>query len=207
MSISTKAIPDFVADLASSSPAPGGGGAAALAGSVGAALGNMVASLTAGKKKYAAVEDDILRLSAEATELQATLLDLIDRDAEEFEPLAKAYSIPKDDPNRETTLETATLAACRVPLEIMRKSYRAIELCGEFAEKGSTLAISDAACGALLCRAAVQAAALNVFINTKSLKDRNTANELNQDADAIIVKAVNLANSINLAVTAKLRGN
>ncbi|MDR0935675.1 MAG: cyclodeaminase/cyclohydrolase family protein [Oscillospiraceae bacterium] len=205
MSISTKQIPDFIADLASNSPAPGGGGAAALAGAIGAALGNMVASLTVGKKKYAPVEADILKFQAEATDLQSKLLGLIDRDAEEFEPLAKAYSIPKDDPARESVMEAALGAACAVPLEIMRSSLRAIELCGEFAEKGSTLAISDAACGAIICRAAVQAAALNVFINTKSLSDREKAGELNREADELIARATNLANSVNLAVTSKLR--
>ena len=173
---------EFVDALASDAPTPGGGGAAALVGAIGAALGNMVGSLTVGKKKYAAVEEEIRALMSECDSLQAMLLDQVRADAACFAPLAKAYSIPKNDPNRESVLEEATRNACTAPLEIMRLCARAIELAGQFAEKGSRLALSDAGCAAILCKAALQAASLNVFINTGALRDRAAAQTINAQA-------------------------
>ena len=176
----------FVEVLASSSPTPGGGGAAALVGAIGTALGNMVGALTVGKKKYADVEPEIRALMAECDSLQAALLDQVAADAECFAPLAKAYSIPKDDPGREAALEEATLNACTAPLEIMRLCARAIDCAAIFAEKGSRLALSDAGCAAILCKAALQAASLNVFINTGALRDRTAADALNARANGYL---------------------
>ena len=182
--------------LASSAPTPGGGGAAALVGAVGTALGNMVGSLTVGKKKYADVEAEILDLKAKCDTLQTELLDLVKKDAEGFEPLAKAYGIPKDDPNRAEILEKATVEACKVPMEIMEKCCEALDYIKIFAKKGSRLAVSDAGCGAVCCKAALQAASLNVFINTKSLKDRTVAEELNRQANVMLSKYCALAEEI-----------
>ena len=177
---------EFVAALASGAPTPGGGGAAALVGAVGTALGNMVGALTVGKKRYADVEEEIRALMAECDSLQSALLDQVAADAECFAPLARAYSIPKDDPDREAALEEATLNACTAPLEIMRLCARAIECAAQFAEKGSRLALSDAGCAAILCKAALQAASLNVFINTGALRDRTAADELNARANGYL---------------------
>ena len=179
---------DFVTVLASSAPVPGGGGAAALVGAVGTALGNMVGSLTVGKKRYAAVEDEILALKAECDALQRELLDQVLSDAEGFAPLARAYSIPKDDPTRAETLEQATLTACEVPVHIMELCCRSIDAVEVFAAKGSRLAVSDAGCGAVLLKAALQAASLNVYINTKSLKDRTAAAEINTRCEAMLAE-------------------
>ena len=180
----------FVAALASDAPTPGGGGAAALVGAIGTALGSMVGSLTIGKKKYAAVEAEIRILMAECESLQHALLDQVAADAECFAPLARAYSIPRDDPDREAALEEATINACTAPLEIMRLCARAIELTGEFAAKGSRLALSDAGCAAILCKAALQAASLNVFINTGALRDRAEAEKLNARANGYLAACV-----------------
>ncbi len=168
-----------MAVLASNEPVPGGGGAAALVGAIGTALGNMVGSLTVGKKKYAAVEEEIVALKKKSDALQTELLDQVPADAEGFAPLAKAYGIPKDDPTRDAVLEEATLTACKVPMRIMELCCEAIDVIAVFAEKGSRLAVSDAGCGAVCCKAALQAASLNVFINTKSLKNRENAETLN----------------------------
>jgi len=170
---------DFVTVLASKAPVPGGGGAAALVGAVGTALGNMVGSLTVGKKKYAAVEEEILALKAKCDALQTELLAQIAADAEVFEPLSKAYGIPKEDPNRAEILEEATIKACTVPVRIMELCCESIDAIEVFAAKGSRLAVSDAGCGAVCVKAALQAASLNVFINTKTLKNRALAEELN----------------------------
>ena len=179
MDFANASCTEFVRVLASNAPVPGGGGAAALVGAIGTALGNMVGSLTVGKKKYADVEDEILLLKAKCDALQRELLEQIEADAEGFAPLAKAYGIPKEDPSRAETLEAATLVACRVPVRIMELCCESLEAIRTFAKKGSRLAVSDAGCGAVCVKAALQAASLNVFINTKTLRDRETAESLN----------------------------
>ncbi len=171
---------DFVSVLASSAPAPGGGGAAALVGAIGTALGNMVGALTVGKKKYAAAEEELRALMAKCGALQSELLDQVAADEAGFLPLAAAYGIAKDDPTREARLEAASVAACQVPLHIMELCCEALDAVAVFAEKGSKLAISDAGCAAVTLKAALQAASLNVFINTKGLKDRANADALDQ---------------------------
>ncbi len=179
MEFANASCTEFVRVLASNAPVPGGGGAAALVGAIGTALGNMVGSLTVGKKKYADIEDEILLLKAKCDALQRELLEQIEADAEGFAPLAKAYGIPKEDPSRAETLEAATLVACRVPVRIMELCCESLEAIRTFAKKGSRLAVSDAGCGAVCVKAALQAASLNVFINTKTLRDRETAESLN----------------------------
>ena len=124
MDMTTRSCREFVTVLASNEPAPGGGGASALVAALGTALGNMVGSLTVGKKKYADVEEEIIALKAKCDALQNELLDQVPADAEGFVPLAKAYGIPTDDPSRPEIMEKATITACQVPMHIM-------ELCCE----------------------------------------------------------------------------
>ena len=193
---------EFVTVLASNAPVPGGGGAAALVGAIGTALGNMVGSLTVGKKKYADVEAEIVALKAKCDALQTQLLDQVPADAAGFEPLAKAYGIPKDDPNRDAILEEATITACAVPMHIMELCCQALEYVAVFAAKGSRLAVSDAGCAAVCCKAGLQAASLNVFINTKSLKNRTVAEEMNAKANGMLEKYCALADEIFASVRA-----
>ena len=171
---------EFVTVLASNAPVPGGGGASALVAAIGTALGNMVGSLTVGKKKYADVEEEIIALKAKCDKLQADLLAQIELDAKGFEPLSKAYGIPKDNPDRDRILEDATVVACQVPVKIMELCCEALDAIAVFAAKGSRLAVSDAGCGAVCVKAALQAASLNVFINTKTLQNRELAEEMNK---------------------------
>ena len=201
MDITTQSCRNFVEVLASDAPAPGGGGAAALVGAVGTALGNMVASLTVGKKKYAAVEVEITALKAKCDTLQRQLLDQVQADELGFLPLAKAYAIPKDDPTQDTVMEEALLQACQTPMKIMELCGEAIGCMAVFAEKGSRLAVSDAGCGAVLCKAAMQAASLNVFTNTKLMKNRSVADELNAKATAMLEKYCPIADQIFASVT------
>lgn len=186
----------FVEVLASNAPAPGGGGAAALVGAIGTALGNMVGSLTVGKKKYADVEAEIIALKGKCDELQKQLLDQVEADEVNFLPLAKAYGIPKDDPNRDKIMEEATIIACSTPMKIMELCCEAMDCIAVFAAKGSRLAVSDAGCGAVCCKAALQAASLNVFINTKTLKNRDVAEEMNRKANLMLNKYCALADEI-----------
>ena len=187
---------EFVSVLASDAPAPGGGGAAALVGAIGTALGNMVGSLTVGKKKYADVQDEIIELKAKCDALQKELLDQVEADEVNFLPLAKAYGIPKEDPNRDKIMEEAIIIACSVPMKIMELCCQAIEYIAVFAAKGSRLAVSDAGCGAVCCKAALQAASLNVFINTKTLKNREVAEQMNAKANAMMDKYCAMADEI-----------
>ena len=196
MDMTLETCRNFVSVLASDAPAPGGGGAAALVGAIGTALGNMVGSLTVGKKKYADVEAEIIELKAKCDALQTELLNQVEADEVNFLPLAKAYGIPKDDPNRDKIMEEATVIACSTPMKIMELCCEAIDCIAIFAAKGSRLAVSDAGCGAVCCKAALQAASLNVFINTKSLKNRDTAEELNRQANLMLNKYCQLADEI-----------
>ena len=199
-----KNIDKFLAELASSAPTPGGGGAAALCGALGIALGNMVGSLTLGKKKYADVQEDIAELNAKAEALRAGFVALVDADAEAFAPLSRAYSIHKDDPARDEIMEPALLRAAEAPLEIMRKCAEALELISGYAAKGSALAISDAGCAAALCGAAMESAALNVKINTKSMKNRAVADNINAEMNELLQKYFVLSQEIYNDVSGRL---
>ncbi|MBO4234874.1 MAG: cyclodeaminase/cyclohydrolase family protein [Firmicutes bacterium] len=196
-----KTVEDFTSELASSQPTPGGGGAAALVGALGIALGNMVGALTVGKPKYAEHEGEIRMLMAEASRIEKELLHLVEEDAEGFKPLAEAYGIPKDNPDRARILEDATKAACIAPMAMMRACARAMEIIERFKEIGSRLAISDAGCAAVLCKSAMQAAALNVYINTKSMVDRDYADELNGEVEELLDEYCDLADEIYEDVT------
>jgi formiminotetrahydrofolate cyclodeaminase len=209
MSISSKTIPDFVSVLASKEPTPGGGGASALVGAVGTALGNMVGSLTMGKKKYADVEGEIIELKKKSDDLQKALIALIDKDAEDFAPLAKAYGLPKDTPEQQAEkdriMEEALRGATATPFEIMKKCAQAIDIIEGFAAKGSQLAISDAGVGVIFCKAALSGASLNVFINTKAMRDRSYAEKINKEADGLIAEYEAKADRIFAGVKSRLR--
>lgn len=208
MEFTKKSCEDFIEELASGAPTPGGGGASALVGAIGTALGGMVGSLTAGKKKYADVQDDIIRLKAEADTLQKELLELVEKDAQVFAPLAKAYGMPKDTEEQKAekakVMEAALHEACTVPLEIMEKCCSAILLHKEFAKKGSAIAISDAGVGVAMCAAALRGASLNVFINTKSMQDEIYAEKANIKAQAMLDEYLPMADEIYDAVLERI---
>ncbi|MCL2201289.1 MAG: cyclodeaminase/cyclohydrolase family protein [Oscillospiraceae bacterium] len=205
MQLVNKTCTEYTQLLASKAAVPGGGSASALVGALGMALGTMVGSLTVGKKKYAEVEEEIKEIMVKAEDIQKELLHLVDLDAVNFEPLANAYSIPKDDPNRDAVMEEALRTACAVPMDIMRISAKAIELQRTFADKGSVVAISDAGVGVVACKAALQGASLNVFINAKAMKDSNYASSLEAEADAILNKYCPMADEIFDSVAKRLR--
>lgn len=200
---------NFVDVLSTKEPVPGGGGASALVAAIGMALGNMVGSLTVGKKKYADVEEDIISLKEKAAKLQKEFINLVEEDAKAFEPLSRAYGMPKDTDEekaeKDRVMELVLKDACLVPMDIMRKCCEAIEVCEEFAQKGSVIAISDAGVGAALLRSALLGASLNVFINTKSMKNRDYAEEINREAENMIAEYVKRADDIFNNVNDRLR--
>lgn len=195
-----ESVDTFITDLASKAPVPGGGGASALGGAIGSALGSMVGNLTLGKKKYAEYEPDILTILEKLSVNQEELLSLMDKDAEAFEPLSKAYSLPKtteeEKARKETVLEEALFCASLVPLEIMHRALDAIVLLEELSRKGTRLAISDIGVGIQLLRAALLGASMNIFINTKSMKNEAEVDRLNKEADALIKEGCSIADAV-----------
>lgn len=180
---------DWFEELSSGAPVPGGGGASAMGGAAAASLGMMVGNLTVGKKKYAAVEADVKEYMLKLKKLRDEMLVLIEKDAECFKPLAAAYSLPsstdEEKAEKEKVMAEALLTACSVPLEIMEKGLDICLILEELAVKGSVMAISDVAVGVEFVRTAVLGASMNVYINTKSMKDRETAEKYNAHADEL----------------------
>lgn len=195
----------FAEELAAKKSVPGGGGAAAFVGALGAALCSMVGNYTVGKAAYAAVEDDVQGLLQRSAAVCDRLLDLVEEDARAFEPLARAYAIPRDDPERERVLEAATMSACHAPLEMMRQICVVVDLLKGMAEKGSTILQSDVACGAILCRGALEAAAVNVYVNSGSLKDRVFAESIECECDDMLKVYRARAEGISSCVIEKIR--
>ncbi|MDR2672140.1 MAG: cyclodeaminase/cyclohydrolase family protein [Coriobacteriales bacterium] len=192
ISINELTSPAFIERLASKAPVPGGGGTAALVAALGVALGNMVGSLTLGKAKYATVQDEIVTLKQQSDDLQNELLKLVDADAEAFVPLSEAYGLPTntDEQRAQKTeiLERCLVVCCEVPLRIMQACARAIVVLERFGQIGARIAISDAGVGAVLCQAALKAASLNVFINTRLMTDTEQASGYNAKAESLLAE-------------------
>ena len=190
----------FAGALAAKTPVPGGGGASALVGALGAALCSMVCHYTVGKQKYATVEEDVKAILVRAEELRKKLLALVDADAAAFEPLSRAYTIPKDDPSREAIMEQCLRDAAAPPMELLRLSCQAIDLHRELLDKGSPMVLSDVGTGVIFCWSALYGAALNVKVNTKPMRDRAYAEEMNAEADALVNKYWKIAEQVYEAV-------
>lgn len=205
MKMLEKPATQFLTELSSNAPVPGGGGASAAVGAFAAALGMMVTNLTIGKKKYAEYEEELVACRARLEDLRDQLIDLVDGDAVAFEPLSKAYSIPKDDPNRDQIMEDALYEASVVPMSIMETVLAAAKELEILVKKGSRLAVSDVGVGILFAQAAIEGASLNVYINTKLMKNRERADEMNAKADAIIAEGAALQKSIYGGVLAAIK--
>ncbi len=204
MDLIHSSLAEFTESLASKAPVPGGGGASALVAAVGIALGDMVGEFTVGKKRYADVEEEVRALMEKAQALRERFLDCIEKDAAAFEPLSRAYAIPKDAPERESVMEECLKAAAAPPFEILSLCGEALDLLKAFAEKGSVIVISDAACGSAFCRSAMQGAAVNVRINTKSMRDRAYAEALDARVGELLAHYLPLAQEIYDNVTERI---
>ena len=200
MKISEKTCVEFVDVLASKSAVPGGGGAAALVGAIGMALGSMVCNLTIGKKKYAEYEESVKEILAKASEIEKKLLNMIDEDAENFLPLSKAYGLPtsteEEKKVKEETMENALKVACEVPINIVRVCYDAIKLHENLVDKGSRLAISDVGVGVQCLRAAILSAELNVVININSIKDEEYVTKVNTEMKELVEDGVKICDEV-----------
>lgn len=208
MAFRDQTIDAFIRELSSKAPVPGGGGASALVGALSASLTHMVGALTVGKPKYAAVEAEMQDLLKETETLADRFLKLMDEDAEAFEPLAQAYRLPKETEEEKASkavqMEAALKSAVQPPLEIMETCAKALPLIALCAEKGSVVAVSDAGVAASLCRAALEGASLNVFINTQGMLDKAYAESLNARAKELLTRAGAEAETLFRSVYAKL---
>jgi len=182
-------LSQFLADLGSKAATPGGGGAAAVLGAVGAALSGMVANLTVGKKKYAAVEADMRTLLARAEALREKLAEAIDADAEAFDVVMRAYGLPKQTEaeiaTRDAAIQDALGSAIAAPLDCARLCREAIDLAVEASAKGNTSVISDGGVAVLAAHAGLRSSALNVLVNVKLLTDRSRAAPILAELDRL----------------------
>lgn len=208
MSMLDKSCKEFIAVLESKAPVPGGGGAAAIGGAIGMALTNMVGNLTVGKKKYADVEGEVKELLEKGLKIIADMEKLVDKDAEVFEPLSKAYGLPKDTPEqakyREEALENYCKIACSVPMDIMRGAFEGIKLTERMAQIGSMLVLSDAGCGAAFLKASLVAASLNVVININSINDEAYNATTKAEMEKLLAEGTKIADETLKLVTSKL---
>lgn len=202
----------FTEELASNSPAPGGGSAAALAASLGSALGSMVFNLTVGKKAYNEYEEEtkgsILKALEETNTNQAEFLNLMERDAEEFLELMAAFKLPKnteeEKSERNKKIEEGYIKALQVPLAVAEKSfgiYKHIELAANYGNKN---AVSDAGVAALLLQTAIESAVLNVKINLSGIKDEDYKERVQQKCSELISSGLVKREYIMAIVNSKL---
>ena len=200
---------ECLAELSSKKPTPGGGGAAALGGAAGVSLGQMVINLTLGKKKYADVEEEMKELLEQLETLKAEFLHLADEDARVCAPLAAAYGLPgttdEEKKRKAEVLEGHLLTASLVPLRVMEDAQKALVIMDILAEKGSRMAVSDVGVGVQFIRTALTGAVMNVWINTKSMKDREKAEELNGQADEMMRSGTAAADAVYQKVENALR--
>jgi len=172
-------IARFLDELASEQPTPGGGGAAAIMGAVGAALVSMVANLTIGKKNYEAFDAELKEARAKAEALRAELTAAINEDVDAFNAVMGAYGLPREGDEQKAARAAAIQAALKqatdAPLRAVKACHEVIKLSAIVAEKGNINVISDAGVAALAANAGLRSAALNVYINAKSIKDREFA--------------------------------
>jgi formiminotetrahydrofolate cyclodeaminase len=208
--LTSKTVKSFLDELASNSPAPGGGSVAALAGAMGAALTSMVCNLTIGKKKYANSEAEIKTILAKSEELRKQFTLLIDKDTDAFNKVMEAYSLPKDSDDqkalRSSAIQASTKEATLVPLEVMKHVIDALALTKVIAEKGNENSISDAGVSALMLYGAVEGAALNVRINLGGIKDSEFVGWKNEELASLLHTAEAVRNEILTVVERKIQG-
>ncbi len=209
MSMVEKSCSEFLEVLASKAPVPGGGGAAAMGGAIGMALSNMVGNLTVGKKKFADVEDEVKELLERGYAIIEELKVLVEKDAEVFEPLSKAYGLPKDTPEqvkfKEETMEKCSKDACSVPMEIMRKSYEGIKIHERMGQIGTRIAISDVGCGVAFLKAALVSGSLNVIINLGAIKDAGYVQAVTEEMDRLVKDGSRIADETLELVIGKIK--
>ncbi len=203
-----ESLAGFTADVASSAPVPGGGSVVAHVGSLAAALAQMVAGLTIGRKKYAAVEVEMKEMALRAAHLVRRLAELKNEDAAAYTLVSDAYKLPKDSIEQQTTrdgaIQGALMKAAEVPLETARWCAEVATLAATCAEKGNTNAASDAGVAALLAEAACRGATYNVRINVSAMPDKAAGTPLATEVERLVATATQQAKRATAAVEAHL---
>ena len=201
-------IQTFLDDLASERPTPGGGGAAAVSGAIGAALVSMVANLTIGKKNYEAGWQDLEAVNAKAVALRAELIRAIDEDVVAFNAVMGAYGLPRatdeEKAKRAAAIQAALKDATIAPLRAVKACFEVIRLSAAAAEKGNLNVISDAGVAVLSANAGLRSAALNVFINAKAIKDRDFAEKQIAEVNALLAQAAATTEAVYQTVRTKI---
>lgn len=200
---------DFINELASKAPTPGGGGASAYCGALATALASMVGNLTVGKKTYAAVEDEVKEALIQLEEQRNKFVELIDKDAQAFEPLSRAYRLPRatseELAHKNKVMQQALVGATEVPLEIMEICAQVITTSKFLAHNGSRLALSDVGVAVLFAKAALKGASLNVYANASSMANEAQACSYIQQADCLIEEYGALADELYEYVIKEIR--
>lgn len=200
---------DFINELASKAPTPGGGGASAYCGALATALASMVGNLTVGKKTYAAVEDEVKEALIQLEEQRNKFVELIDKDAQAFEPLSRAYRLPRATSEelayKNKVMQQALVGATEVPLEIMDICAQVITTSKFLAHNGSRLALSDVGVAVLFAKAALKGAFLNVYANASSMANEAQARSYIQQADCLIEEYGALADELYEYVIKEIR--
>lgn len=199
----------FLDALASGAPTPGGGGAAAVTGAMGAALVSMVCNLTIGRKRYVEVEDEMRTVLDRSESLRAELQQLAEEDVEAFNRLSAAYKLPRiteaDVAIRRDAIQMALRRATDVPLRIARAAAAIIPLCPPIAERGNQAAVSDVGVAVLVAHAAVRSALLNVEINLRTLEDSIYIQQVRAEVERITEGLAEEAERIAAVVDNKLK--
>lgn len=199
---------EFLEELASASSTPGGGGASAYCGAIAAALASMVCNLTIGKAKFSDVESEVVGCLGRLSILRSRLVSLVDEDAQAFGPLAAAYRMPKDNDAlieaRTAAIQEGLILACEPPLAMMLAIVDVLHECDFIARNGSKMAISDAGACALIAKAALMSASLNVYINADSMSTDQDRQRFIDEADALVSRGVELADAIYLHVASEI---
>ncbi len=196
---------NFTEALASSAPTPGGGGAAAVMGSLAASLGAMAARLSAARRACADDAEELRAMTERCEALRLRFLDQIGADAEAFLPLAAAYKLPKEQPGRTETLQNASLDACAAAMEMLLLCSQTAALLQRLQECASPLLLSDVGCAAAACRAALLSASYNVFVNTKACAESERAQRLNATAEAMLKENLPRLENLELKILLALR--
>jgi formiminotetrahydrofolate cyclodeaminase len=208
MKLAELQVSGFADLLASDAPAPGGGSAAALEGALGAALTAMVCSLTVGKKKYADSQELVTEAQKKALDLKTRFVDVMDRDTEAFNVVSAAFGMPKatdeEKAARSAAIQKGLEGCTKTPFEMMELAVEALELTQSILGKSNDSAASDLGVSALSLKAAIQGAWLNVLINIGSLKNTELAENYRRKGEALLAKALPLADHIYETVVAAL---
>ncbi|MDO4198116.1 MAG: cyclodeaminase/cyclohydrolase family protein [Erysipelotrichaceae bacterium] len=201
-----RTLDEFTLMTSSKEPVPGGGGVCALCASLASSLNQMVTNLTIGKKKYLEYTDELNSLKEESEALRVILLNCINEDAKAFEPLSKAYSADKNDPDYYSNMEECLRIAANSPFQILKYTTKVIDICERLSEIGSKIVVSDAGTAVMLASGVLYGTYLNIIVNTKMMKDEEYRQQLEDEAYVLLNEYSNRSMEIYEKVKDRIYG-